>query len=102
MKSIDSTVKGAETIFLEPWELDFLRSGIEPDSQYLFMFSVLYEMNNWGNRWKAVSDQIIEEWRRLPVSLRPVGWIRYLVDIGYLSKKVMEDLVSESPMAVSA
>ena len=102
MKAIDRSVGQTETIFLEPWELDFLRSGYEPDSQHLFMFSILYEMGNWEKRWEAVSDQIIEEWRRLPISDRPVAWIRYLVGIGYLPKKVLEALVSESPMAVSA
>ncbi len=102
MKTVEYTHKKAETIFLEPWELDFLRSGYEPDSQYLFMFSILYEMDNWEKRWEAVSDQIIEEWKRLPTHDRPVGWIRYLVGIGYLPKKVMDDLASEPTMAVSA
>jgi hypothetical protein len=102
MKTFEYTHREAETIFLEPWELDFLRSGYEPDGQHLFMFSVFYETGNWEKRWEAVSDQIIKEWRRLPISDRPVAWIRYLVGIGYLPKEVMEGLVSESPMAVSA
>jgi len=102
MKAIDRVVGQTETIFLEPWELDFLRSGDEPNIQNLSMFAILYEVSNWEKRWEAVGDQIIEEWRRLPVSLRPIAWIRYLDDIGYLPKEVMEGLVSESPMAVSA
>ena len=102
MNTIEDTHKKAETIFLEPWELDFLRSGYEPDSRHLFMFSVLYETDNWEERWDAVSGQIIEEWKRVPIHDRPAGWIRYLVGIGYLPKKVMDELVSEPTMAASA
>ncbi len=52
----------------------------------------------------AASEQILKEWIRMPKDQRPLGWIRYLADIGYLAREAMAALEENStpPYARSA
>jgi hypothetical protein len=104
MKAIVEQKEHRGAAFLESWEVDFLRSGREPESGHLYLFSLLYELNDWRRRWKTAEAQIVAEWRRQHPAARPVPWIRYLTRIGYISGALGEELCGDgrSPVALSA
>jgi hypothetical protein len=85
MRTIENIQHRGGGALLEPWEMLFLRTGEEPDLRHALLFSLIYETTDWRSRWEAASEQILKEWFEVPKARRPLGWIRYLADIGYLS-----------------
>jgi len=104
MKTIAEQKKHRDPTLLDSWEVDFLRSGSEPEGKHLFLFSLLYEQSDWRRRWKAAEAQIVGEWRSRHPAARPLNWIRYLTRIGYLDGEIGDELCdrSHSPVALSA
>lgn len=104
MKTIAEQKKHRDLAFLDSWEVDFLRSGREPETKHLFLFSLLYEQSDWRRRWKAAEAKIVGEWRSRHPAARPVHWIRYLTRIGYLDGESGDKLCGSShpPVALSA
>lgn len=87
---------------MAPWEIEFMATGREPDPEHVVPFGMLYETDDWKPRWESARQNILAVWRDMPAARRPIDWIGYLADIGYLPREAAAELIEPGAVRVDA